>query len=96
MRTGQASPAAPLGCPSKGLAGLVSVAEQAEVDIHVPVVRLGVDAEFVGGVLAEAADVLGQVRRDVGQVLWVDLPCSMGSLSVMTPPWPKPIHWSGP
>ncbi|MFF4397203.1 hypothetical protein [Streptomyces sp. NPDC001480] len=32
------------------------------------VVRLRSKAEFDGGVLAEAADVLGQVRQDVGQV----------------------------
>jgi hypothetical protein len=50
----------------------VVTAQRAEVDIEVRVVRLGLEAEFVGGVLAEAANVLGQVRRDVGQVLGVD------------------------
>ncbi|WP_232839068.1 hypothetical protein [Streptomyces triticisoli] len=52
--------------------GRIVAAERAEVDIEVRVVRLGLKAEFVGGVLAEAADVLDQVRRDVCQVLWVD------------------------
>lgn len=47
-------------------------AQRAEVDVQVRVVRLGVDVELVGGVLAEAADVLGEVRRDVGQVLGGD------------------------
>ncbi|MFB6655762.1 hypothetical protein ACFCZ4_00310 [Streptomyces microflavus] len=32
------------------------------------------DTEFVGAELAEPVDVFGQVRRDVRQVFWTDLP----------------------
>ncbi|MFG2526293.1 hypothetical protein [Streptomyces sp. NPDC048527] len=87
----------------------------------------------MSGILAEAADVLGQVRRDVSQVLgggdialllelahdpgdvqgtvedlrfselvannalnFAVFWCSTESLSVITPPLPKPIHWEQP
>jgi hypothetical protein len=49
----------------EALGAQVLVAELGEVDVEFGVVRVGLDAEFVGGVLAEPVDVLGQVRRDV-------------------------------
>ncbi|MET9089167.1 hypothetical protein ABZX77_46125 [Streptomyces sp. NPDC004237] len=45
--------------------GQVLLAQRGEVDIEFRVVRFGLDAEFVGGVLAEPVDVFGQERRDV-------------------------------
>jgi hypothetical protein len=60
--------------------GRAVAAQRAEVDIQVWVVRLGLEAEFMGGVFAEAADVLGQVRRDVAR--------SSGSMT-----WPSSWSW---
>lgn len=54
--------------------GQVLLAQRGEVDIEFRVVHLGLDAGFVGAVLAEPVDVFGQVRRDVRQVFRVDLP----------------------
>jgi hypothetical protein len=56
-------------------------AELGEVDVELGVVCLGLDAEFVGAVLAEPLDVLGQVRGDLGQVLRVDLPSLLQELA---------------
>lgn len=53
--------------------GQVLLAQRGDVDVEFRVVRVGLDAELVRGVLAAPVDVLGQVRRDVGQVLRVDL-----------------------
>jgi hypothetical protein len=62
---------------SRGLAESVGrrvvAADRGEVDVQVRVVGVGFVGELVGGVFAEAADVLGQVRRDLRQVLRVDL-----------------------
>jgi len=60
------------GCLAVAVRAGAVAAQRAEVDVQVRVVRLGFKAEFVGGVLAEAADALGQIGRDVGQVLGVD------------------------
>ncbi|MFG3026570.1 hypothetical protein ACGFZQ_50245 [Streptomyces sp. NPDC048254] len=49
------------------------LAQRGEVDVEFRVVGLGLDAEFVGAVLAESVDVFGQVRRDVRQAFWVGL-----------------------
>lgn len=59
----------------------VLVTEQNEIHIQLRLVRLGLDAELVRAVLAEPFDVLGQVRRDVGQVLGVDLPSLLQQLA---------------
>ena len=50
------------GCRRCGSCRGPLVLQHAEVDIQAGVTRLGLDAEFVGGVRAELVDVLGQVR----------------------------------
>jgi hypothetical protein len=61
--------------------GQVLLAKRGEVDVELRVVRLGLDAELVSAVLAEPVDVLGQVRRDVRQVLRVDFPALLQQLT---------------
>lgn len=56
--------------------GHIMLAQRGEADVGLRVVRLGLDGEFVRAVLAEPLDVLGQVRRDVGQVLGEEGPDS--------------------
>lgn len=56
--------------------GQVLLAQRGEVDVEFRVVRLGLDAEFVGAALAEPVDVFGQVRRDVRQVWSISQPSS--------------------
>lgn len=61
-------------------AGPVGAGSPASIHPHVVgeirfrAVRRGMDTEFVGAELAEPVDVFGQVRRDVRQVFWTDLP----------------------
>jgi hypothetical protein len=70
---------------SRGLAeasgGRVRFTQQGEVHIQLRLVRVGLDAELVGGVLAEPVNVLGQVRRDAGQVLRLDRPALLQELA---------------
>lgn len=61
--------------------GQVLLAQRGEVDVELRVVRVGLDAEFVGAVLAEPVDVFGQVRRDARQVFRVDLPSLLKELA---------------
>ncbi|MBT1187921.1 hypothetical protein HET69_29050 [Streptomyces sp. CJ_13] len=56
--------------------GRVLVAELGEVDVEFRVVRLGLDAEFVGGVLAEPFDVLGLVEDHRFSELRLEAPAS--------------------
>ncbi|WP_347582628.1 hypothetical protein [Streptomyces sp. B5E4] len=61
--------------------GRVRLAQRGGVHVQLRVVRLRLDAELVGAVLAEPVDALGQVRRDVSQVLRLDRPALLQQLA---------------